>query len=100
MQLLPEAASLLFAEMDHTGERVDQGRGEEVRRGEVEIHLSQVPLPEPHASDDQGSLADHEETGNALKLGATGPSFTVFWNLHQSAVQLPSVWEALLTPKP
>lgn len=91
MQLFPEAASLLSAEMDHAGERVDQGRGEEVWRREVESHLPEVPLPEPHISDDQGSLADHEETGNALKVGAMGPSVQkppcfVFWKLDQSAI--------------
>lgn len=93
----PCSCFLLFAEVDRAGERVDQGRGAEVRRREVEIHLPQVPLPEPHRSDDQGSLADHEETGNALKLGATGLSFSiivflvfgpqfVFWKLEHSVV--------------
>lgn len=76
---------------------MDQGRGAEVRRREVESHLPQVPLPEPHLSDDQGSLADHEETGNALKLETMGlflfcfgvfvfgPQF-VFWKLEHSVV--------------
>ena len=40
----------------------------------MEGHLPEIPLPEPHGSDDQGSLADHEKAGNPLKLGATGPS--------------------------
>lgn len=90
--------------MDHGGERVDQGRGEEVRRREVENHLPEVPLQEPHVCDDQGSLADHEETGNALKLGATGLSF---WFLDLSLffgswtrVQCVPVWEASVTPEP
>lgn len=82
MQLLPETAlcthrALLtcsFVEMDNTGERVDQRGCEEVWRREMEGHLPEIPLPEPHSSDDQGSLADHEEAGNPLKLGATRPS--------------------------
>lgn len=87
----PCSSSLLFAEMDGAGERVDQGGGEEVRGGQVESHLPQVPLPEPHRSHDQGSLADHEETGDAVKFGSLsfsvffGPQF-VFWKLHQRAV--------------
>ena len=63
-----------FAEMDNTRERVDQRGREEVWRREVEGHLPEIPLPEPHSSDDQGSLADHEKAGNPLELGATGPS--------------------------
>lgn len=62
-----------FVEMDSGRERVDQRRCAEVWRREMEGHLPEVPLPEPHISDDQGSLADHEKTGNPLKLGATGP---------------------------
>lgn len=77
MQLLPAAASLLFAEVDIGGERVDQARGEEVRGREVESHLPQVPLPEPHCGHDQGPLAHHEETGNALNLRAF--LFVFFW---------------------
>lgn len=77
MQLLPAAASLLFAEVDIGGERVDQARGEEVRGREVESHLPQVPLPEPHCGHDQGPLAHHEETGNALNLRA----FLFVWDL-------------------
>ncbi|XP_071670616.1 telomeric repeat-binding factor 2 isoform X2 [Patagioenas fasciata] len=61
------------AEMDQPGERVDQGRREEVWRREVESHLREIPLPEPYPSDDQGSLADHEKAGNPLKSGAMGP---------------------------
>lgn len=90
MQLLPAAVSLLFAEVDGAGERLDQARGEEIRGREVEDHLLQVPLREPHRSDDQGPLAHHEEAGNALKWGAFlflffGLQF-VFWKLDQSAV--------------
>lgn len=71
----PSAAALCsLAEMDGTGERVDQRRCEEVGGGAVEGHLPEVPLPEPHGCHDQGSLADHEETGDPLKLGAKGPS--------------------------
>lgn len=40
----------------------------------MEVHLPEIPLPEPHIGDDQGSLADHEKAGDALKLGATGSS--------------------------
>lgn len=40
----------------------------------MEGHLPEIPLPEPHGSDDQGSLADHEKAGNPLKLGAMGLS--------------------------
>lgn len=78
MQLLPETAlctyrTLLtcsFVEMDSTRERVDQRRCEEVWRREMEGHLPEIPLPEPHGSDDQGSLADHEKAGNPLRLEA------------------------------
>lgn len=62
-----------LVEMDHPGERVDQGRCEEVWRREVESHLREIPLPEPYPGDDQGSLADHEKAGNPLKSGAMGP---------------------------
>lgn len=72
-----------FVEMDGAGKSVDQRWSEEVRRREVEVHLPEIPLPEPHVGDDQGSLADHEKAGDALKLGATGSSvqnwFCFFW---------------------
>lgn len=82
MQLLPETAlcthrvllTCSFLEMDNTGERVDQRGREEVRRREMEGHLPEIPLPEPHGGDDQGSLADHEKAGNPLNSGAMRPS--------------------------
>lgn len=88
---------------------MDQGRGAEVRRREVESHLPQVPLPEPHLSDDQGSLADHEETGNALKLETMGLfcfvlvflflDISLFFGSWNTVLSMPA-WEDPVTPKP
>lgn len=66
---------------------MDQRGGEEVWRRAMESHLPEIPLPEPHSSDDQGSLADHEKAGNALKLGATGGSMPKFLILPLMAVR-------------
>lgn len=63
-------SDLLLLEMDGAGVRMDQSGGEEVWGRELAGHFQPVPLQRTDASDDQGSLADHEEAW---------PSVTVEW---------------------